>query len=121
MSDVLVKQLVKKYRKGDIIFKENTIGNEMYIIQSGKVQISKRSGDKDVVLEILGEKAFFGEMCLFSDKTRTADAMALENSNLIVITKNMLDMQLRNVPSWFVTMFKALVGRLEKANKRINK
>ena len=90
------------------------------LIKSGKVQISKRISDKDVELDIFEAKDFFGEMCLFSDKHRRATAIALEDSELIVITKNMLDSQLKYVPPWFLTMFKSLIKRLEKTNDRIS-
>lgn len=120
MSNVLVKQTMKKVKQGEIIFKENSIGNEMYIIKSGKVQISKYVNDKNIILEDLGVNEFFGEMALFTEKKRTASAVALEDSKLIIINKNMLDMQLRDIPQWFVTMFKALVKRLEKTDKRIH-
>jgi len=119
MSEILVKQIIKKFKKGDFIFKENEFGIEMYIIKSGKVQVSKKVNDKEIILEVLTKREFFGEMALFSDKIRTATAVALEDTEVIVITKNMLDSQLRNVPPWFVTMFKAIVRRLEKADKRI--
>ena len=120
MSNILIKQVVKRYKKGEIIFKQNSAGNEMYIIDSGKVQIYRRADGKKVVLEVLGNKCFFGEMALFSDNKRTATAVTLEDAKLIVITKEMLTLQLKNVPQWFVTMFRALVERLEKANKRID-
>ncbi len=119
MAEVLVKQVLKKVKKGEIIFKENSIGNDMYIISSGQVQISKCKDDKIVILDILGEKEFFGEMALFNDKKRTATAEALEDSTLIIINKSMLDRQLRSIPDWFIVMFRSLVKRLEKADERI--
>ena len=120
MSAVLVKQTSKKYKKGEVVFTEGDVGNEMYIINSGKITITKKSDSGQVVLEELTPKSFFGEMALFSDSIRIASAVAVEDSTLIVITKSMLDTQLQNVPEWFVIMFKALVQRLEKADKRIN-
>ena len=58
-------------------------------------------------------------MALFTNRTRVASAVAMEESTLIIITNSMLNTQLGNVPEWFVIMFKALIQRLEKANKRI--
>ena len=119
MSEVLVKQIIKKVKKGEIIFTENSIGNDMYIISSGKVRVSKLKNDKMFILDELGARDFFGEMALFNNKRRTATAEALEDSTLIVITKNMLDTQIRSIPRWFLTMFKSLIRRLEKADEKI--
>lgn len=121
MSAILVKQTIKQYKEGEIIFRENDIGSEMFIIMSGKVEISRKNNGSHVILEVLSPKSFFGEMALFAHHKRIATATALEDSSLIVITKQMLDTQLRNVPEWFVIMFKALVQRLEKADKRLTK
>ena len=120
MSQIFVNQVIMKFKKGEMVFKENSFGNEMYIIKAGKIQVSKNINDKKVVLGVLEDNEFFGEMSLFTQKRRTAAAMALEDSKLIVISKIMLDSQLKVIPPWFVTMFKALVERLEKADKRIH-
>ena len=120
MSAVLVKQTFIKYKKGDVVFSEGDAGNEMYIINSGRIRITKKNNGGQVTLEELKPKSFFGEMALFTDRTRVASAVVMEESTLIIITKSMLDTQLKNVPDWFVIMFKALIQRLEKANKRIS-
>lgn len=120
MSAVLVKQTIKKYKEGEVVFSEGDSGNEMYIITSGKIRITKKNNGGQVILEELKPKSFFGEMVLFTDQTRVASAVAMEESTLIVITKSMLNTQLKNVPEWFVIMFKSLIQRLEKANKRIS-
>ena len=66
------KQIIRRFRGGEIIFKEKTDGNEMYIIQSGKVQIHRYAGEKKVILAVLGENEFFGEMALLTGRKRTA-------------------------------------------------
>ena len=114
------KEVIREFKGGEVIFREKTEGNEMYIIKSGKVQISRYVGEKKIILDVLGENEFFGEMALLAGKERTATATALKGSVLITITKDMLDRQLTGVPTWFIVMLKTLVRRLEKADARIN-
>jgi len=121
MSDkVLVKENLKDFfKKGEVIFNEGDKGNAMYIMQSGKVDVIKKTGKEEVVLATLEPKSFFGEMALFGDPHRSATIRAAEDTKIIVITKEILDSQFENVPEWFVSMLKTLVGRLRETNKRI--
>ena len=116
MADILVKQVEIKMKSGDVIFKEGDTGDKMFIIRSGIVEISKIIMHERLVLDILHNGEFFGEMSLFGSSQRTATAIAKEDCTLIVITKNMLNTQLNRVPEWFLIMFKALIERLRKTD-----
>lgn len=119
-EEVIIKKDIKDFfKKGEIIFREGDKGNEMYIIKSGKVEIIKKTGKEEVVIATLEPKVFFGEMALFGDPHRSATVRAAEDTGMIVITKEILDSQLKNVPEWFVSILKTLVERLRETNKSI--
>jgi CRP/FNR family transcriptional regulator len=105
-----------KLKAGEVVFHEDDKGNEMYVIRSGKIEISKQIDGKKVVLAVFNKGNFFGEMCLFGEPRRTAAAIVLEDCVLVVITKRILDSQLRKVPQWFLEMFKAIIDRLRKTD-----
>ncbi len=69
------------YRKSSIIFEEGYSGKSMYIIDSGKVKISK----KGRVLCYLGPGEMFGEMSLFGADKRSASAATMEYTTLYKI------------------------------------
>ena len=79
--------LRKKYTRGQVIFKEHDPGEEMYLIQSGAVKITKIVGDKHIALGTFRQNEFFGEMSLLSNKGRSGTAMALEDCELLVINE----------------------------------
>ncbi len=114
------KKALKRFKQDAIIFNENDIGKEMYIIQKGKVGLFKKTDVDLIKLAEFGPNSFFGEMALFGDQHRSATAKALENSDLLVITKEMFESQLNKVPSWFVTMFKAMIERLRDTNNMVD-
>ncbi len=116
MANILVKKVEKPIQEGEVIFAEDETGDTMYIIRVGRVEIRKRAAGKQIVLAVLKEGDFFGEMSLFGDSRRSATAVALENGILICIGKKMLDQQLSRVPEWFLVMFKALTRRLRKTD-----
>jgi len=116
---IVVQKQKDHFDKGEVIFKEGSSGSAMYIIKSGKVEVVKQTGDEEVVLATLEPKAFFGEMALFGDPHRSATIRAAADTDMIVITKEMLDTQFEKVPDWFVTILKTLIERLRDTNKRI--
>ena len=63
---------VETYEEGDTIFKEGDKGTAMYIIEKGQVEIRK----KDKTLSFFTKGSVFGEMALFEDAKRSADAIA---------------------------------------------
>ena len=62
-------------------------GNDMFIIQSGQVKITKVVDDNEVILAVLKKGEFFGEMALLENKPRSANAIAFEDCKLMVVNK----------------------------------
>ena len=63
---------IETYNEGDMIFKEGDEGTAMYIIEKGRVEIRK----KDKILFFFKDGSVFGEMALFENAERSADAVA---------------------------------------------
>ena len=59
------------YKQGDFVFKMGEDGDEMYIIQSGKIAIQKRIAGKANTLNLLEKGDFFGEMSILERLPRT--------------------------------------------------
>jgi CRP/FNR family transcriptional regulator, cyclic AMP receptor protein len=114
-SDKPVKQ-VRKVKKGDCIFVEGDVGEEMFIVLKGKVGLYMHPESGDIKLAELGSGSFFGEMALLGKPKRTASAIAETEVQVIVISKKLFEFQLSQIPSWFVTMFKTLISRLDTTN-----
>ena len=76
----------KKYRQGDIIFRQGDPGDNFYFVVSGKVDIVI----DDQILTTYSNSDYFGEKSLFSDESRTA--MARARTDLILLAINKLDM-----------------------------
>lgn len=110
---------VQSFPQGTIIFYEGDLGEEMYIIKSGRVEIVREMGDSQLSLAELGQSEFFGEMSLFGEPKRAATARAIENTELLVITKQMLNAQFRRVPEWLVTMIKTIAQRILSTNRGV--
>ena len=101
----------------DFVFKEGDLGTDMYIIQSGQVEILKRqSNDEERQLAVLGQGDFFGEMSILEDLPRTASVRALQDCKLVQISGATFDQMLRRNPEIAVRMMRKLSRRLRETD-----
>ncbi|MBW2486408.1 MAG: cyclic nucleotide-binding domain-containing protein [Deltaproteobacteria bacterium] len=63
---------IETFEEGDTIFKEGDAGTAMYVVEKGQVEIRK----KDKTLSFFTKGSIFGEMALFENAQRSADAVA---------------------------------------------
>ncbi|MBI3396409.1 MAG: cyclic nucleotide-binding domain-containing protein [Spirochaetia bacterium] len=75
------------YKEEDMIFCENEPGRELYIIQGGRVKITKMVDGQEVLLAVLQPGDIFGEMALLDNKPRSASAIVAENATMLAINK----------------------------------
>ena len=84
------------YRDGQMICAEFMPGSELYIIQSGKVKITKIIKGQEMILAILDEGEIVGEMSLLNDKDRTANIIAYGETKIMAVDKDNLHIVLQN-------------------------
>ena len=114
-----LKDFVVRYKSGDQIYKEGDTGAEMYIVQSGAVEIARNLGGKDHVVAVMEKGDFFGEMSILEGLPRAASARALEDSELIEITSAVFDRMIRGNIEIAVRMLRKLSSRLQEANRKV--
>ncbi len=110
----------KMYTKGDVILMEEEAGTALFVIVSGKVKVTRSSGDgREVILTILSESDFFGEMAILDGLTRSATVTAIEESELFLIQRNDFLKLLYEHPEVSVALLQELTTRLRNADMKI--
>ncbi|HEY3202680.1 MAG TPA: cyclic nucleotide-binding domain-containing protein [Thermoanaerobaculia bacterium] len=99
---------------GEIIFSEGDIGTEMFIVQSGTVELLKAIGGETRVLATLEKGDFFGEMSVLEDVPRTASARAKTDVELVRINGATFDAMLKSNTEIAVRMMRKLSRRLRE-------
>jgi HD-GYP domain-containing protein (c-di-GMP phosphodiesterase class II) len=103
----------KKHGNGEIIIREGTAADTFYIIQRGKVAITKKfEGGEELVLAIQREGSFFGEMALLDQGPRSASAVSLESTILLEISRGDFAVLLKKAPRLAYAMMGELSARL---------
>jgi CRP/FNR family cyclic AMP-dependent transcriptional regulator len=117
------EKLFEKFGKllpaGEIIFRENEPGQDMYIIQKGSVKITKKVRNIEKTLVVLGRGEFFGEMSILNDKPRSASALTAEECELLVIDRRTFEAMIKGNPEIALRIIKKLAARLQEADHQI--
>ena len=78
----------RSYPKGSVIVFEDDPGDAMYLVAAGQVKVVLIAEDgREVILSVLGEGSFFGEMSVIDEEPRSAHVIAMEDSNLLVLRR----------------------------------
>lgn len=104
--------LVRDYPKNTMIMSESQSGQDMYIIQSGQVKISKVVNGNEVILAMLKKGDMFGEMALLENKARSASAIANEDCRLMVVNRQNFDQMVSTQPQLIARLTTTLADRL---------
>jgi CRP/FNR family transcriptional regulator, cyclic AMP receptor protein len=113
------KELERAYADGELIVREGDDTRDMFVIQSGRVRISKRVDDREIELATLERGDFFGEMSLLESLPRDATACAVGATELLVISAGALLVRMRRDPTFAFEMLHRLSGRVRSLNARL--
>jgi CRP/FNR family transcriptional regulator, cyclic AMP receptor protein len=119
-GDQLFARFGKSCPAGTVLFREGEVGDRMFVVQSGKVRISKRGSNGDKVLAVLGAGEFLGEMAILNNKTRTGTAVVVEDARLLVIDGRTFEAMVVGNTEIAVRLIKKLAKRLDVASSLID-
>ncbi len=118
-EEALFERIGKELPTGTVIFREGETGREMYVLQSGKVDITKKIRDTEKTLATLNPGDFFGEMSILNNKPRSANAVVSENAKLLIVEPKMFESMIRNNVEIAIRIIKMLAKRLQDADDQI--
>jgi CRP-like cAMP-binding protein len=79
---------LKEFRKGDVIYQEDEIPGLLYLVQKGAVEITKKTtGGHRQTIAMIQSGRFFGELSFFGKRRHAAQAVALEDSRIILLSR----------------------------------
>lgn len=110
----------REYPKNSVILFEDDPGDALYIVSTGQVKVVLIGEDgREVILSVLGEGDFFGEMSLIDDEPRSAHVIAMRDSHLLVLRREDFRSQLEQHPKVALELLRVLVQRLRRADEKI--
>ncbi len=110
----------RRFEKGAMIFAQGDTGDALYGIASGQVRIlTSGTSGREVTLNILGPGDTFGEIALLDGLERTATAVAVQASTLVVIPRAAFLAYLEEDPGLALHLLKLLCERLRWVSDRV--
>jgi CRP/FNR family cyclic AMP-dependent transcriptional regulator len=104
-----------KFAAGDVIFSSGDAGTDMYVVNSGEVEL--RVGGRAV--EVVKDDGFFGEMALVEEGPRTATAVAKTDCVLVPINEQRFEFMVHEVPLFALHVMKGLSKRLRNVDAAV--
>jgi CRP/FNR family transcriptional regulator, cyclic AMP receptor protein len=112
--------ITTKIKKGAVIFRKGDIGSKLYAVRAGAVRISAPSEEgKDAIFNLVVPGELFGEIAFLDGGQRTADAVAIENSELLVIERRDFIPLIRDNPEVAERLIKILCARIRKTSEQV--
>ena len=102
------------------LFFEKDRSRELYIIQSGRIQVYRRVGNREVELAVLRKGAVLGEMALIDGKPRSASARALDTTVVVIVDAESFYDKIKGVPPWYLSIIKMTSQKIRNANNHLN-
>lgn len=105
---------IRSFVQGASIFNIGDDSGEMYVVQSGEVDIVLNGQ----VVETIGPEGFFGEISLIDETTRTADAVARTDCRLLPVNRHHFLYMVEEMPQFALHVMKGMADRLRNADRR---
>lgn len=120
IKEIMAMSVRQTYKKDNMVLIEEEVGSTMFVILNGRVKISRISDEgREVILSILVDGDFFGEMAILDGQTRSANAVTLEETELLIIRRENFLQILHNYPQVSINLLKELAHRLRRSDSQI--
>ena len=120
LGHIADKMVAKHFENGNYIFLEDSQGEQCFFVLEGSVKVTRLSKDgREVILAMLNEGDFFGEMSLLDGESRSANVIALEKTKVLTLDRNDFITVVNDYPQIAVQLLKELARRLRKSDRQI--
>ena len=114
------KMVLRHYEAGQMILLEASEGEQCFFVTEGSVKITRLSKDgREVILAILNDGDFFGEMSLLDGESRSANVIALDDTNVLTLNRNDFLLVIKEYPQIAIQLLKEMALRLRKSDRQI--
>ncbi len=111
--------LGKEYNGGDIIVNQGEVGDCMFVIQEGEVEVVRVENGNIIRLAVLGRGDFFGEMSVFEKETRSATVRAMGKVRVITVDQKTFMRRIHEDPSLAFRIFQTMAARIKGLNEEL--
>ena len=111
--------LGKVYEDGEVIIKQGEVGDCMYVVQQGEVEVVLENPGAEISLSVLKRGDVFGEMALFTKETRSATVRARGKARVLTVDKRGFLKRVHEDPSLAFRILQKMSERIRSLNQEV--
>jgi len=125
LSDTVLTRIAtlaqhKIFRKDALVVMEEETGQTLFILMDGQVKITRTTEEgREVVLAVMGQGDFFGELSILDGQSRSATVRATSDSEILLIYRNDFLQLLESNPNIAINLLRELALRIRKCDAQI--
>jgi CRP-like cAMP-binding protein len=120
VDSLVSRAVIRKVKKGAVLFRKGDPGTTLYAVLSGAVRISAPSRQgQDAIFNLIPSGEIFGEIALLDGGARTADAVVIEDSELMLIERRDFVPLVRDNPELAMKLVEIVCTRLRKTTEQV--
>jgi CRP-like cAMP-binding protein len=113
LAELSAQATVRELERNELLFRQGDASDSMYVVTDGRIAIASQAGDgRETVIAVLERGGLFGELSLFDDAPRMADARALVETTVVEIGHEPVRAMLQSRPELLWVIVQLLVQRL---------
>ncbi len=117
---LVAKQLRRRsFAEREVIVHRDGPGDALYILTAGKVKVACSGEENETIIALMASGDFFGELSILDGEGRSADVVALEPTEVLVLSAADFNRCLANMPGIAVSLLRELAGRLRRSTSWI--
>jgi CRP-like cAMP-binding protein len=111
--------LGRQYEDGEVIIREGDVGECMYVVQEGEVEVYVERGGNDVRLAVWGKGSMLGEMAVFEREVRSASVRALGRARLLTLDKKNFMKRINEDPTLVFRIVEMMSRRIRELSGEV--
>lgn len=113
--------LGKVYQDGEVIVRQGEVGDCMYVIQEGQVEVVAERGDGELRLNVLDAGELFGEMAVVERETRVATVRAVGATRVLTIDRKSFLRRIHEDPSLAYRIVQTMSRRIRELDAEVTR
>lgn len=111
----------RSYSRGDTIIRQGDEGSSLYLVLTGRLKVvSSNEEGKEALLDFFGPNDYFGELALLDANVRSASVIAVEETDLLCITRRKLMNFLQQNPEANLSVMRGLANRTRSISQNLS-
>jgi CRP-like cAMP-binding protein len=112
-------ELGRLYRDGEVVVRQGEVGDAMYVIQEGKVEILLEKEGSETRIRVAGRDELIGEMAVFEHEVRSATARALGDARVLTVDRKNFLRRINEDPSLAFRLVETMSRRVRELSQEV--